>query len=80
MSHDAREVANQELFNTISKVAIFLDQGKLVSSTEAVLQEEGAAQAHELAFGHDSDSVSEHISLVHVMRGENDDPVPLVAL
>jgi len=57
-----------------------LNHGQFVASAEAVLEEEGRTKAHELTLGHDSDSVAEHVSLVHVMRGQDNNSISTVVL
>jgi hypothetical protein len=55
-------------------------EGDLVADTEAVLEEEGAADALKGALAHNADAVTEDISLIHVMGSENNNSVFLVAL
>lgn len=57
---------------------VILDHSHHVANTEAVLEEHGGAKTGHLAAGHDTDSVAEDVSLVHVMSRQEDDPVLLV--
>ena len=57
-----------------------LDHGQFVPGAEAVLEEQGTSEATNFTLGHDADTVTQDISLVHVMCREDDDPVVTVVL
>ena len=76
----ATEVRFHELVQTGVRSSSLLNERDLVAKAEAILQEEGAANALESTLAHDTDSVAEDISLVHVMCGEDDDSIFFVAL
>ena len=61
-------------------LSALFDKSDLVANTESVLEEQGAAKALECALAHDADTVTEHVSLVHVMCRQNDNSVLLVRL
>ena len=58
----------------------FLYHGQLVACSITVFEEEGAAEAEYLAIGHDTNTVTQNISFIHVMCSQNDDSVVLVVL
>ena len=76
----ATEVRFHELVQTRVRLSSHLNERDLVANAEAILQEEGTADALEGALAHDSDAVTEDISLVHVMCGKNDNSIFFVAL
>ncbi len=49
-----------------------LHQRKVISSTKLCLEEEWRSTAAQLALGNDCNAVTEEISLIHVMCGQND--------
>jgi hypothetical protein len=59
---------------------VALDDGEVVACPEAFLEEERAAAGDEFSFAHDADAVAQVVRLVHVVRGQDDDPVLFVAL
>ena len=74
------EVGLQEGVELWMRLSALLHEGQLVACAKAILQEERAAKALECTLAHDADTVTEHVSLVHVMSGQDDDPVLLIAL
>lgn len=50
------------------------DECEVKSNTEAVLQEERRTAAVQLTFRYNCNSVTEKISFIHVVGGENDRP------
>lgn len=54
------------------QVVVSLDQGQVVACTQMRLQEERGAYAAQLAMGNDGDAVTQDVSLIHVMRGQDD--------
>lgn len=54
------------------QVVVSLDQGQVVARAQMGLQEEGGAYAAQLAVGDDGDAVTQDVSFVHVMGGEDD--------
>ena len=57
---------------------VVLDNSHNVAYTEAILEEHGGAETGHLASSHDSDSIAEDVSLVHIMSRQQDNPVLLV--
>lgn len=53
-----------------SSFALFLDQGQFVSISVGALQEKRRATAFEFPVRDDGDSVSQQVSLVHVVGGQ----------
>jgi len=72
------EVRVHEWLKVWMHFLVLLDEGQLVASTKAVLQEERATDALKSAFAHDSNSVTKHISFVHVMSCQNYNSILLV--
>jgi len=65
--------------STLAWIPVSFDKCQLEAITIPFLQEEGAAEANDFALSHDADSVSKHISFVHVVGRQHDDPIsPLV--
>ena len=56
------------------------DKRQLVSNSKSVLQEKRTSDTLKRALAHDSDPVTKHVSLVHVVSRQDNDPVFLVAL
>ena len=52
-----------------------LEHGEVVAAAELLLQEEGRAEAGNFPLDHDADSVAEDISFVHIMCGQQNDPI-----
>jgi len=75
---NALEVGLHELLEAWVRSPLLLHEGDSVAETETVLEEEGRAEALECALAHDTDTVAEHVSLIHIMRGQNDDAILLV--
>ena len=57
-----------------------LNESNFKADTEAVLEEERATEALHRALAHNADTVTEHISFVHIMSSQNDYSVFLVGL
>ena len=47
-------------------------QSQVVATAKAVLQEQAGSQGAQLAMGDDGDAVTQHVSFIHVVGGEND--------
>ena len=52
--------------------------GEIIPDSVALFEEKTGAKANELTLRHDADSVTEHVSLVHIMCCQNDDPIVAV--
>ena len=76
----ATEVGGDEGFEVRMYLSSLLDESDSVANAEAVLEEQGAADALKGTLAHDSDTVTEDIGLVHIVRGQHNDPVLLIAL
>lgn len=50
------------------------DKCQIETNSETVLEEEGGSAAVELSFGDDGDTVTQQISFVHVMSGQDHCP------
>ena len=59
---------------------VLLNHGQLVACSVTVLEEEGATETEYLAIGHDTNTVTQNISFIHVVCRKNDDSVVLVVL
>ena len=72
------EVGLHELLQAWVRPSSFLHESDPVSQSEAILEEERAAQALHSTLDHDTDTIAEHVCFVHVMCSQNDDSVLLV--
>ena len=52
--------------------SLLLDDGEVVARPQLGLEEEGGAAAAQLPLGDDGYAVSEKVSLIHVVGGEDD--------
>ena len=77
---DALEVRLHVLFETRMGLSALLDESDAIADAEAILEEERATNALQLALHHDADAVAQHVSLVHVVCRQDDDAVFLVGL
>ena len=66
---NAIEVGGEEGFEVRVCLSSFLDEGELVADTEAILEEKRAANALKSALAHDTNAVTEDISLIHIVSG-----------
>lgn len=76
----ALEVGLEVFLEVGVNLSALLYKGDAISDTETVLEEKWAANALDLALHHDADAVAEHVRLVHVMSGQDNDAVLLVSL
>ena len=60
--------------------AALFDKSDLIANTEAVFEEKRAAKALEGTLAHDANTVTEHISFIHIMGRQDDDSILLVGL
>lgn len=56
------------------------DHSQLVASTESFLEEQARTKTLQLAVCHDRNPISQDVRLVHVVCGQDDDPVVSVIL
>ena len=77
---DALEVRLHVLYKTRMGLSALLDERDAIADAEAILEEERATNALQLTLHHDTDAVAQHISLVHVVRRQDDDAIFLVGL
>ena len=77
---DAIEVGLEELLKAWVRSPSLLDEGDLVANTEAILEEERAAQALKGTLAHNSNTVSEHVGFVHIVSSQDNDSVFFVRL
>lgn len=54
------------------QVIVSLDQGQVVARPQMGLQEERGAYAAQLAVGNDGNAVTQDVSLIHVVSGQDD--------
>ena len=76
VSKDAHKIG----LNLSILALVLLDHGQFIPCSESVLQEERTTEADKLASGHDSDPITKHICLIHIVRGQQYDPVIFVIL
>lgn len=69
-----------EVFQVRARLFTLLDESDPIAESEAILEKEGRSQALQRALAHDSNPITEHVRLVHVMGRQNDDSVLLVGL
>ena len=60
------------------RVFSFLEHGHIVSNAISLLQEHGASEADKAPSCHDADAVTEDVSLVHVVSGQQNYAILLV--
>lgn len=54
---------------------LFLDESNFVAKAETVFEEKRAADAFELTSDHDTDSVTQHVCLIHIVRSKDNNSV-----
>ena len=77
---DTIKIGLEELLEARVGSSSLLDEGDLVADTEAILEEKRAAEALKSTLAHDSNTITEHVGLVHVMRRQHNNSVLLVRL
>lgn len=77
---DTIKIGLEELLEARVGSSSLLDEGYLVADTEAILEEERAAEALKSTLTHDSNTIAEHVGLVHVMCRQHNNSVLLVRL
>ena len=74
------KVLAQKVYKIPANLSSLLDESKFIARSKSVLEEKRATKAFELTACHDTDSVTQDISFIHVMSGQDDDPISLVHL
>ena len=77
---DACEVRLEVFFQPRVHLLVLLHEGYLIAEAKAVLQEERAPDALQLPLDHDANTIAENVSLIHVVRREDDNAILFVGL
>ena len=77
---DALEVRLHVLLEARMGPSALLDESDAIADSKAILEEERATDALQLALHHDANAVAKHVRLVHVVRRQNDNAVFFVGL
>ena len=76
----ALEVGHDEFFKLRMDSSALLYEGELVTETKAILKEQRATKALHGSVAHYVNTVTEHISFIHMVSREEDGSVFLVLL